>query len=171
MSEFQKLALERFSCRKFSDASVDNALIEKVLKIALAAPTAVNKQPFRIWVLSGDVAQRFVEHNPYHFGVKTFILVGTSAEEAWVRRYDQQNFANVDGAIITTHIMLALTDCGLKTCWVASFDAPAVHEALPETAAYNLIAAFPVAWPAEDAQPSASHTKSRSYDELVHHLS
>ncbi len=82
MSEFQKLALERFSCRKFSDASVDNALIEKVLKIALAAPTAVNKQPFRIWVLSGDVAQRFVEHNPYHFGVKTFILVGTSAEEA-----------------------------------------------------------------------------------------
>lgn len=108
MSEFQKLALERFSCRKFSDASVDNALIEKVLKIALAAPTAVNKQPFRIWVLSGDVAQRFVEHNPYHFGVKTFILVGTSAEEAWVRRYDQQNFANVDGAIIATHIMLAL---------------------------------------------------------------
>lgn len=64
MSEFQKLALERFSCRKFSDASVDNALIERVLKIALAAPTAVNKQPFRIWVLSGDVAQRFVEHNP-----------------------------------------------------------------------------------------------------------
>ncbi len=122
-------------------------------------------------MLSGDVAQRFVEHNPYHFGVKTFILVGTSAEEAWVRRYDQQNFANVDGAIIATHIMLALTDCGLKTCWVASFDAPAVHEALPETAAYNLIAAFPVAWPAEDAQPSASHTKSRSYDELVHHLS
>lgn len=68
MSEFQKLALERFSCRKFSDASVDNALIEKVLKIALAAPTAVNKQPFRIWVLSDDVAQRFAEHNPYHFG-------------------------------------------------------------------------------------------------------
>ena len=79
MSEFQKLALERFSCRKFSDASVDNALIEKVLKIALAAPTAVNKQPFRIWVLSGDVAQRFAEHNPYHFRKKK--LTKTNVKE------------------------------------------------------------------------------------------
>ncbi len=45
MSEFQKLALERFSCRKFSDASVDNALIEKVLKIALAATLPLTSSP------------------------------------------------------------------------------------------------------------------------------
>ena len=68
------------------------------------------------------------------------LMLGARADEAWVRKYDGRNFADVDASIVGTHIMLAAHDLGLGTTWVGHFDAPAVHEAFPETAGYDLVA-------------------------------
>ena len=49
---FSELAKERFSCRKFSTKAVEQDKIDIILNAALAAPTAVNKQPQRILVIN-----------------------------------------------------------------------------------------------------------------------
>lgn len=47
--EFQKLAENRYSCRQFSDRKVEPDLIMQIVEAANQAPTAVNKQPFKIF--------------------------------------------------------------------------------------------------------------------------
>ena len=91
-------------------------------------------------------------------------------DEAWTRKYDGRNFADVDASIVGTHIMLAAHDLGLGTTWVGHFDAPAVKEAFPETAGYDLVALFPIGYPAADAAPSAAHLEHKSAEELVTRL-
>ena len=55
--EFLKLAHERYSCRSLSSAPVEQEKIDRILEAALAAPTAKNQQPFRIWVLRSAEAK------------------------------------------------------------------------------------------------------------------
>lgn len=93
--------------------------------------------------------------------------LGAAPDEAWVRKYDGRNFADVDASIVGTHIMLAAHDLGLGTTWVGHFDAPAVHEAFPETEGYDLVALFPIGYPADGAEPAAKHFERRSASELV----
>lgn len=76
-----------------------------------------------------------------------------------MRPFDKKNFADVDASIAATHIMLAIEDLGLGTTWVAHFDAPKLKELFPEMADYELVAIFPVGYPAEDAAPSPRHTE------------
>ncbi len=50
-------------------------------------------------------------------------------DKAWVRR-DGKNYCDVDVAIAMEHLILAATDVGLGTCWIAAFDPAAAREVL-----------------------------------------
>ena len=52
---FLDLAKKRYSCRKLSAQPVEEEKLQKILEAGNLAPTAVNKQPFRIWVLKSEV--------------------------------------------------------------------------------------------------------------------
>ncbi len=49
--EYSQLIRERYSVRKFSDQPVEESATRAILEAARTAPTAVNKQPYRILVL------------------------------------------------------------------------------------------------------------------------
>ena len=61
-------------------------------------------------------------------------------------------------------------DEGLGTTWVGKFDAPAMKELLPQTAGYDLVALFPIGYPAEDAEPSPRHFQRKPESDLVDRL-
>ena len=48
MTDFQQLAHDRYSCRSFSDRPVEGEKIDALVDVALAAPTAVDRQPWRM---------------------------------------------------------------------------------------------------------------------------
>ena len=169
--EFLDLAKERYSCRKLSDAPVEKEKIEKILNAGLAAPTAVNKQPYKIWVLESDEAvSNIASVTRYTFGAKVFLLVGCRPDEAWVRRADGKNFAEIDGSIVATHMMLEIHDLGLGSTWVGYFDAPKLKEIYPELKDYELIALFPIGYPAEDSEPALMHSVKKDRELTVKYL-
>ena len=169
--DFLNLSRDRYSVRKLSDKPVEPEKIEAILQAGLAAPTACNNQPFKIWVLrSPEVIEKMAEMTPFTFGAKVILAVGSKAEEGWVRKYDQKNFADVDAAIVATHLMLAIHELGLGTTWVGSFDEGKLKAAFPEMEGYSLIAMFPTGYPAEDAEPSRLHLVSKEKAELVAEL-
>lgn len=169
--DFLKFAKERYSCRKFSDKPVEKEKIERIIDSGLCAPTACNYQPYKLWVLQSDEAVNYLNDNtPYMFGTKAAILVGCDEKTAWVRKFDNKNFADVDGAIVATQIMLAIHAEGLETTWVGHFDANMLKEKYPEMAEYNLIALFPIGYAAEDAVPSPLHEKKKDKAEMVKYL-
>ena len=53
---FLELAAERYSVRSYSDRPVEQEKTSRILKAAQLAPTAVNFQPQRIFVLKSEEA-------------------------------------------------------------------------------------------------------------------
>lgn len=116
MTDFLQLARDRYSCRDLSDKPVEAEKIDALVDAAVAAPTAVDRQPWHLWVVTdpGAVA-RLCACTRFSFGARVILMLGARADEAWVRKYDGRNFADVDASIVGTHIMLAAHDLGLGT--------------------------------------------------------
>ena len=167
--DFLTLAAERFSCRKFSPQPVEPEKIQQILKAAVLAPTAVNMQPFHIWIADTDAAKEAVRSSTTcHFGAETLLIVGAKPEDGWVRKFDGRHFADVDAAIAATHMLMEIQDLGLATTWVGYFDAPKLQQLLPQLQGWDLIAIFPVGYPAD--VPSPRHSQRKSQEELVFSL-
>ena len=168
---FLDLAKKRYSCRKLSAQPVEEEKLQKILEAGNLAPTAHNNQPLHIWLLeSAEAMEKVSQTTSFIFGAPVAFVVGSKADDAWVRPFDKKNFADVDASIAATHMMLAIEDLGLGTTWVAHFDAPKLKEFFPEMADYELVAIFPVGYPAEDAAPSLRHAERVGVEKLADRL-
>jgi nitroreductase family protein len=48
---FTTLAKERYSCRKISSRPIESEKLEAIKQAAIAAPTAHNFQPLKVWLI------------------------------------------------------------------------------------------------------------------------
>ncbi len=166
--KFYELAQERYSCRKMSDRKVEKELLDKIIDTAIAAPTAVNFQPYKLFLMDSKEAKQNIQKvSSYTFGADTFLVLGAKEKDGWVRSFDKHNFAEVDASIVATHIMMEIADLGLATTWVGHFDAPSLKKMYPIMSDYELIALFPIGYAAEDAAPSPRHTERKSREEVL----
>jgi len=166
--EFNELIGARFSCRALSDKEIPRDVIGRIFEAARLAPTAVNKQPFKVWAAESSAARaKIAETTSYTFGAGLFLVVGGHPSEAWTRPSDGRNFADVDATIAATHIMLAIHNEGLGSTWVGHFDVPKLKSFFPEMADYDLIAIFPVGYPTEKGVPSPRHEVRKETAEIV----
>ena len=171
--DFLSLAKERYSVRKLADTPVEQEKIDKILEAAMVAPTACNKQPFKIWVLQSESAlEKVRQTNPFSFvkEAPVVFVIGGDPELAWKRDFDGHNFVDVDASIVATQMMLEVQDLGLGTTWVGHFDPAKMQALFPEMAGYALTCLFGVGYPAEDAAPAPGHSSFKAKDELVAYL-
>ena len=96
---FLEWAKERFSCRKFSDKTVEEEKIDKIIEAGLLAPTAMNKQPFKIFRINSDKERMLKTATPFTFGAPVFLAVGADKNNSYVRSFDNKNFAEIDATI------------------------------------------------------------------------
>lgn len=105
------------------------------------------------------------EASAYTFDAPVIFIVACRPEDAWVRKYDGKNGAEIDAAIVGTHIMLEVADLGLGSTWVGSFDPVKLKEVLPEIGEWVPIAMFPVGHIL--GQPSPRHSERKVLKDLV----
>ena len=166
--EFNDVLNRRYSCRAFSAQAVEREKLERILEAGRMAPTAVNKQPVHIWAVSSlEKLEAIKGVTRSNYGAPLLLVVGCRPEEAWVRRYDGKNGAEVDAVIVATYMMLAAENEGLATLWVGSFDPALLREILPGADDYELVAMINVGYPAAESMPSAMHGARKSVEELV----
>ena len=166
--EFNDVLNRRYSCRAFAAKAVESEKEDGILEAGRIAPTAVNKQPIHIWAVSNPETLEAIKGvTRSNYGAPLILVVGCSPDEAWVRRYDGKNGAEVDAAIVSTYLMLAAENEGLATLWVGSFDPSLLHEILPGSEGYELVAMINVGYPAADSLPSAMHGERKTKEELV----
>lgn len=169
--DYRDLINRRYSCRKFSHRAVDPELIKQIVKAASVAPTAINTQPFKLWIMeSAEAKENIRSLTEYSFGADHFIVLGARLGSSWIRPYDGRDFADIDAAIAGTHLMLALYDLGLATTWVAYFNAPKLKQLYPQMKGYDLIGLFPFGYASEEAAPSASHKKRKEINQIAETL-
>lgn len=166
--EFKEVLNRRYSCRAFAARGVEAEKVERILEAGRIAPTAVNKQPIHIWAVSNPETLEAIKGvTRSNYGAPLILVVGCRPDEAWVRRYDGKNGAEVDATIVATYLMLAAENEGLATLWVGSFDPALLGEILPGTDGYELVAMINVGYPAEESEPSTMHGERKTIEELV----
>ena len=168
--DFLTLAKERYSVRKLTGRPVEQEKIDRIIEAAIAAPTACNLQPFKIWVLqSPEALEKVAQTNPFQFVKEAPVafVIGGDPAEAWKRSFDGHNFVEVDASIVATHMMLEVQDLGLGTTWVGHFDPNRMKELFPEMKDYELLCVLGVGYPAEDSVPAPGHSASKSREQLV----
>lgn len=166
--EFNDVLNRRYSCRAFATQVVGQEKVDRILEAGRIAPTAVNKQPVHIWAVSRPETLEAIKGvTRSNYGAPLLLVVGCQPADAWVRRYDGKNGAEVDAAIVSTYLMLAAENEGLATLWVGSFDPALLRDILPGTDGYELVAMINVGYPAPDSKPSAMHGARKPVGELV----
>jgi nitroreductase len=157
--DFINLIQQRYSVRAYKPDPVEDDKLQQVLNAARLAPTAANRQPFQLVVIhtAGRQAELKRVYSRDWFS-QAPLVIGMCAlpATAWVRR-DGRNYADVDATIAMDHLILAATDLGLGTCWVAAFDPFAACEILKLPNDVEPIAFTPLGYPAD--QPRAKERK------------
>jgi len=155
----------RYSVRGYKADPVDDATLARVLEAARRAPTAANRQPFRLVVAhtrGRETELLRIYGRPWFVQAPLVLGVVAVPAEAW-RRMDDKLYDEVDATIAMDHLVLAATALGLGTCWIAAFDPAAAREVLGLPDDVEPIAFTPLGYP---DKPSAG-TDRRTLEELV----
>ena len=164
--EFIDVINERYSVRGYLDKEVEQEKLEYVLKAATIAPTGVNKQPFKVYVID---AKKYKEELSKIYKASWFVeapyvlAVVTLRNEAWVRPWDSKNIADIDATIVMDHMILAATDVGLGTCYIGAFKKNYAHQFLELDETEEAVLFTPLGYP--NAEPR--ETPRKELDEFV----
>jgi nitroreductase len=148
--EFNTLIAERGSIRAYKPDPVEDEKLQALLDAARLAPTAANRQPFRLIVIqtAGREAELRQIYNREWFTQAPLIICAVALpDEGWVR-FDGESYAAVDVAIVMDHLILAAADQGLGSCWIGAFDPQAAREVLGLPEQVVPIAFTPIGYPA-----------------------
>lgn len=111
--------------RSFINKPVEQNVILEILEVARLAPSAVSFQPWHFIVINSrekmDEFQAVYPRNWFR-EAPACIVVCADHQQSWKRKSDGKDFADVDVAIVTDHLILKATEMGLGTCWVCNFD-------------------------------------------------
>jgi nitroreductase len=131
--KFQELITKRCSVRAYKPDPVEDDKLARVLEAARIAPTAANRQAFRVIVVRTGEHKADLQRiygRDWFVQAPYVLCVCAVPSEAWVRKADGWNAAEVDATIVMSHIVLAAAEEGLGTCWIAAFDPAAAREVL-----------------------------------------
>jgi nitroreductase len=163
--DFTKLVNKRYSVRAYKNDLVEDEKLLKVLNAARIAPTANNRQPFVVIVVhtKGREKELFsIYQREWFVQAPLIICVCGLPSIAWIRR-DGKQYLDVDIAIVMDHMVLAATDLGLGTCFIAAFNASTARKVLSIPDDVEPILFSPLGYPAD----IPGIKKRKSLDELV----
>lgn len=165
--EFYDVVETRRSIRAYSpDKPIKDEQLKRILQAARLAPTAANRQAFKLIVIKNP--QKILQFIKHKWVLQAPVVIALFVDEdlAWVRKFDQKNFAWVDGSIVFDHLILAATAEGLSTVWIANADPSAMEKICKVPSNYRFLALTPLGYSAEG--PKVLSRKSMS--ELVTYI-
>lgn len=171
MSGFMTLAKARQSVRKFSDKPIEQEKLDQILEAGRIAPTAVNAQPQRIYVVhSAEKLAALREATRMTYGAPVVLAVCYDVDDVWKNRYEDwesYNSGEQDCAIVADHMQLMATELGLGTLWARGFDARAVSATLGLPESSKLVMLLDVGYTADDYKGSPRHDVRKPLSETV----
>ena len=171
VSNFMKLCESRFSVREYSQKTVEKEKIEKLLRVAQLSPTAANKQPQKIYIITKEEdKKKLTTVTKYTFNAPLFFIVCTDKNIAWKHRTEDVYSTEIDGSIVSTNILLEAHDIGLGSVYVRSFQTEKLKQLFNIPENMVPVAILPIGYPKEGTKPSESHFKRKDIKEMVEYL-
>jgi nitroreductase len=162
-----------YSVRKYQDKAIEPEKMEKILEAARIAPTASNRQPFRIYILKSErgAQVQFRGITPCAFNAPIVLMLTYNEDEQWKNSQEPGIAAGQqDVSIVASHIMLEAWDLGIASCWVNAFPNSKAAEAFHIPDNEKVVLLMPLGYADPSAAPSPKHTQYRPMDEVVKEL-
>ena len=174
LMEFMDLVKARYSCRKFSDRAVETEKLNAVLEAGRLAPTAMNHQPLKIFVLKSAEALakiRGITRMAYNAPVVLMVCYDKDLCYRALNYNDDHECGDMDASIVATTMMMQATELGLNTLWARGFNAVEIARGfeLPANLKVSCLLDVGYADPAEGG-PSPRHPVRKEMGELVEEL-
>lgn len=154
---FLRFARERYSVRDFSDKPVEQYKIDSILTAAQLAPTAVNFQPQKIYVLKSNEALFKINRLcRCIYGAPLVFLVCSDESRTWKSQTEPgYSSGEMDCSIVCTHMMQEAWEQGLGSVWVRLFDVKAVAKSFDLPRNIKPICLLPVGYASGHCEPYA----------------
>lgn len=169
MELFEVLAA-RHSIRAFTEQSIPDEALTKILEAVNRAPSAGNLQAFEIYRVTKAAHKEALMRASYdqEFLIQApVVLVFCAAPARSAVRYTERGetlYCIQDATIACTFVMLAATALGLGTVWVGAFDEEAVHKIIGAAPGHRPVAMLPIGYP--NAEPRIR--PRRALEDIVH---
>jgi nitroreductase len=130
--DFFDVIEKRRSVRSYKPDEVEDEKLQKILEAARIAPTAANRQAFKLVVVKTRGREEDLKKiygKDWFTQPPVIIAVCSVKGGSWVRS-DGRHSGDVDAAIVMDHIILAAQALGLGTCWIGAFNLDAARKVL-----------------------------------------
>lgn len=171
--DYPNLVKLRHSVRSYNpEKTIDKETLLRILETARLAPSACNNQPWTFMVIQSqemlNAVHQSYEREWFHEAPVVIVVKG-KIKEAWNRKYDGYNSLETDLTIAMDHLIMAATNEGLGTCWIAAFDPEKLFLALNLKEDECVYAITPIGYPTkEPLEPMIKVRKN--LDEIVEWL-
>jgi nitroreductase len=176
--EFIDVIRTRTSVRQFSEKSIPDEKIIYVLECARLAPSWENKQCWRFIVVKNkETIEQIAKTSIINRWLRTApVLIVACADPTESGKKNSMEYFTVDVSIALEQLILAATDLGLGTCWIAGFNEEKIKELLEVPKRIRVVALTPLGYSKEKkgvneriTQVLLKAKKRKTLDEIVHH--
>ncbi len=152
--QFYNVIENRKSIKSYVNAPVDNIKLSRMIKAAMMAPTWKNNSDFKIILVDdfdkknslADSIRNKTEQAANSLRQAPLAAVFTSDPNASGIE-DGKEYYLADASIAMEHFVLAATEEGYGTCWIASFDESLVQQTLQIPQSQRVVAMTPIGLP------------------------
>lgn len=154
--EYREVIQKRKSVRSFKSDPIPDDVLEEILEAGSCAPSAQNRQPWRYLVINDNQKVRELARNCGLIGLSNFfikdapVVIVACAETKSNLRVNSQDYYLVDVAISFQQMILAATNRGIGTCWLAAFSESKLRSYLQIPKSWRIVALSPFGYPAEN---------------------
>lgn len=114
--ESKEVMLKRRSVREYTSKKVSDEQIKSMLEAAMAAPTAMNSQPWEFYVVSDEnKVQELKDVHEYYDYNSSLIIVVCANKDNFIKAYPDFFIQDCSSAI--TNMLNEATNLGLGTVW------------------------------------------------------
>ncbi len=168
MNEGLELLVTRRSVRKYTDEAVSDEDVEKLLRTAMAAPSAGNEQPWHFVVIRDrHTMRRIMEVHSYSSMLDHAPLCVAVLAELALEKYE--GYWVQDTSAATQNLLLAAHALGLGAVWLGVYPVKEREEGIREILGLpegvECLSLVAVGHPAEHPGPADRYDPSRIHHE------
>lgn len=120
---------KRYSCRDYEERDVSRELIDILIEALRLAPSACNKQPWRLAIVKDfEIRRKLIKEGCLYginmdWAINAPVIVVLGVKKSLITHIVAPKISNVDYSLIDIgiageHLVLQATELGLQSCWI-----------------------------------------------------
>lgn len=165
--EFKQVILNRRSIRKFKNDLVPKDIILSLVEAGYNAPSACNKKPFRIYVITNKEIKEKVRLSGLFTRMISPLIIVVAGDLKKALPKDLKEYWIQDASAVTENILLCATSLGLGTCWNGVYPQKIVMEKVQKALSLEEyiipLSIIHVGYPDEEKKPNSGFDEKKVF--------